>query len=451
MKSLTFVLGLILFLSGHPKAKTLTFEECSKIFLGGQTLESFRALEEEEGAQETNKAIDNLLKKKSCEELLKQGTLKNNGLLESRNAISSKILETFVNFHHEWLMPKDLDQPVRCNDKFHQDVYDFKTPAYHLTRTLFQTDRKASLAVTSYSDLRSLRLGNNPPQSDLTGIKEEEYEKIFKLDSSFSLTGKEPIVGFLYKRNVEMKEIETSSLMEDKSSFNTILSENKISLYRHLGAGLIGNPAFLIHNAPPEAFESALYKSNGQNKLPRKLAKSVLENLLCEDLLTHQYSGEEVFTWNHPITREKKCLGCHYSLDSMASGFRNVTFVKSGKECNEQNPQILIPQYYDTSYTLDFWQNKKEDEQKKNFHTSYPVGYISKKNEKSRFVGIRQLGQVISEDPRFFQCQVKKYFQFLYKKSPPDEKLKEWSTSYKDHQDGLRLLLTLLSEGDQSQ
>ncbi|MCR9205830.1 MAG: hypothetical protein NXH75_14690, partial [Halobacteriovoraceae bacterium] len=439
MKSLTLILGLIL-LSPPLLAKTLTFDDCSKVFLGGEKLESFRKLDEEENAKETNQVIEQLLKKKDCKALLGQGLLKSNGLLENRNSISSKILETFVNLHHSWLMPKDLDQPQRCNDKFHKDIYDFKTPAYHLTKTLFQTDRKAALALTSYSDLRSLRVGSNPIQSDLTGIKEEEYEKLLKLDDSFSLTGKEAIVGFLYRRNVEMKQVATSTLLSQKDSFTKVLSENKIPLYRHLGAGLLGTPSFLIHNAPQEAFDQPLYMSNGKNILPRKLAKSVLENLLCENLLTHKYSGEEDFSWNHPITKEKKCLGCHHSLDSMAAGFRNLTYVKSNESCSEESPQILIPQYFNTNYTMSFWQNLSDEEieKKREFFTSYPVGYISEKKDEGRFVGIRQLGKSISEDPRFYQCQVKKYYQFLYNKVPSQELIKKLGEAYQEHQNGLK-------------
>lgn len=457
MKSLTIALGLIT--SFATFSAPLSFEECSKLFLNGKTLESFKLPEQEEESKTLNPFIDKLMSEKSCERLLKTALLKGNGLLENRNKIGSVILETFVDFHSQWLMPKDLDQPKRCADSYHRDIYDFKTPAYHMTRAFFQRDRKVSMAVTSYSDLRSIRVGSNPTLSPETGMSEEFYEKQFGIEEEFSLTGSEDLIGFLYKKPLSMTKFSREKLNQTNDSFNKTLGEGKISLYQHLGAGFLGSPAFLLHYIPQKAFDVPLYQTNGKEDLPRKLAKGIYENLLCTDLISFEHEkiivkpGESYpFSWKHPITRESKCLGCHEPLDNLASGLRNITFVKSGENCTKEEPQILIPQALNTSYTLNFWQEleQEEIEKKRNFSFSYPVGNLKFQNESKRFVGIRQLGQRISEDPRFYRCQVKKYHLFLFGIEPSTSQWENWSKEFQEHQDSMKLFLTLLNQGGRS-
>lgn len=454
MKELILLIAIITNLS-IATAKPLSFEECSKKLLNGLSLEEFKEQHKNRLEEKDFKKIDRIIVRKNCIELLHLAKLSSNGLLENRHPLSSQILKTFVTFHRKWLMPTDYDIIPKCNDTFHNDVYDFKAPAYHLTRALFQPDRKASLAVTAYADLRSLRAGENPKISPNTGITSEQYQKLLKLNEELPMVGEGDLLGFLFKQKLEIKEIDFTPIMKHKKSFEKTLEERKSGLHRHLGAGLIGSPAFLIHYAPKGAYRRELYQSDGKTKLPRILAKSILENLLCENLASHKYDDEETFEWKHPITQEKSCLNCHHSLDNLASGLRNLTYIKSKESCSADNPQILLPQYFVSSFSKKVWSPSKkngdnEDNKEQEFYTSYPVGNLKGDKENVRFVGLRQLGQVIANDKRFYQCQVKKYFQFLYKRPPSHKNIVRWATEYQNHQDGLRLFKTLIEAGDQS-
>ena len=52
-----------------------------------------------------------------------------------------------------------------------------------------------------------------------------------------------------------------------------------------VGAKLV--TIYIQDHTPKEAFEKGLSQSDGRNNLPRRLAKSIIENLLCQPLLSH--------------------------------------------------------------------------------------------------------------------------------------------------------------------
>jgi hypothetical protein len=64
-----------------------------------------------------------------------------------------------------------------------------------------------------------------------------------------------------------------------------------------------------------------------------------------------------------------------------------------------------------------------------------------------KFVGFNQLGRVLAKRPEFYQCQVKRYYDFFHAGAPkPDEKVfDELASRYQEHQDGLKLFEQLLN------
>lgn len=426
----------------------LSFEMCQKKFLGGVTLSEIASTLGEED-KETSEIIKKLENSKSCLEILKVAQLKSNGLLNQRNLVASKVLESFVNFHQAWLTPEDFDSPPVCQSDFQKDVFDPKTPAYHFTRALFQRDRKASMTVVAYGDLRSIRKGENPKVSDKTKVSSERYQQILGLEEPLDLTGEAELIGFLYKKNVSFKNVEPLNWSETNKSWEQSRQKGAFPLYKHLGAGMLGSPSFVLHYAPSSAYSSNLYQADGKSTLPRKLAQGILKNILCLDPLNFKAPAKALEDstrsglWNHPITQENRCFNCHYGLDQIAAGLRHVTFLKSKGTCSKDAPQVLVPSNFETSYSKDLWQKESslsEEDKDKKFSFSYPVGNF----QGERFVGFSQLGRIIADNKDFYRCQVQKYFYFLYEQEIESSFKEEMTASYKEHQDGLKLLEDLL-------
>lgn len=443
---LSLTLTFSLFLSFEAWSQSLSFESCEQKVLGGKTIQHFINLErnEEKPDEKYLSLLTKIQGQKNCMNLIKVAALQGNGLLEERNPLSAQILETFVNFHHQWLMPRDYDLAPACHENFDKDIFDPLTPAYHLTRALFQEDRNASLAITAYGDLRSVRKGDNPKTSLLTGLSGEDYQKLLGLKAPLDLTGDAPLIGFLFKRAQFWSNAADPNWSQTNSSWEKARAKGELKLFDHQGAGFLGSPSFLIHYAPKGVGKNSLYKSDGQTRLPRRLAEGILRNVLCLNPLNFKVPPElssslkEKTNWNHPITQEKQCLNCHYSLDQMAAGMRHLTYLKSEKSCSDGGPQVLVPTSFETSYSLDFWQRPEGDKQ---FAFSYPVGFY----EGERFVGFNQLGRLLSNKREYYSCHVKKYFQFFYEGEISEQELAGLSEEYQKHQNGLKLIEKILS------
>lgn len=436
--------------SSNINAKDQEFLDCQKKFLGGRLISDFINDEKSKSEPDTAliKEFTELEKTGDCLKLLGQAKLKSNGLLEKRNPLSSRILGTFVKFHQKWLTPQDFDQAPNCREGFEDDIFDPQAPSYHLTRALFQEDRKVSLAITAYGDLRGVRQGENPKVSFRTGLSGEEYKKILGLEEDFDLSGNAPLIGFLYKKAVSWSEVANPGWSQTNKSWEQSRQKNKFRLYHHQGAGFLGSPSFLLHYAPKNADQKGIYKTDGKTQLPRRLAQGILRNVLCLDPLSFQAPAElSEYRWNHPITKEKQCLNCHHQLDQMAAGMRHLTYLQTKKSCKgKEASQLIIPSSFETSYAMDLWQGKREEdssatEETKDFAFSYPIGYF----QGTRFVGFSQLGRVLSEKPEFYSCQVKKYFQFIHDAPIDANNLEVLTKSYKENQNGLRLLKDILA------
>ena len=421
---------------------------CEKVFLTGEKISSFI---EREKKQESPDAqyISRLEKIKNCSSLLEMASLKDNGLLKDRSAIASTLLDVFNEFHTKWLMPTDYDRSLKCNDSYQWDIYDKSSPAYHLSRTLFQNERKASMAVTAYGEYRIVRKGEDPTISSRTQKTSQEYKEALGLERELSFSGQGEILGFLYERANDISQFELP--VKKNSQWQKAMPfQNEHNIYQHFGAGLLGSPSFLYYHLK----EKAHYSSNGKSRLPRKLVDSIFQNLLCsspekyfdkkfQNEYLDSFSDKENKMWNHPITKEQNCLKCHLPLDQMAAGLRHLTLIPSQKQCSspkgaQAKIQVLYPIFLKSTHSDQIWNTPNENESF--FPSSYPVGYLGTKKYRS----LRELGKLISEDPLFYQCQVKKYYQWIHNKYPKEEVIKELGQRYQDHQNGIKLLNELI-------
>lgn len=430
-----------------------SFDFCVGKILDGKSIEDFIKIEE--SLESPDKVALNqwksLIQEKNCISLLRHATLKNNGILKNKDRLAASILDQMTSFHRNWIMPKDLERGPRCFDKYSDDIYDYNTPAYHLTRALFQEDREGKSSVTSYGDLRIVKKGDNVETSPLTKLSGKTYQELLGLKGPLSFPSeKEDTIGYLYKLNEEITKIDSLTDSDINNSWETQRQSGRYKLINHLGGGLLGSPAFLLYFAPKGALEDHPFKTDGALKLHRNLAKAIYENILCEDLTkkdfsrVHSIKESDLFNksnkWHHPITQEEKCLKCHAYLDPLAATYRNVTYLQSQGECGENTAKVLIPHAFKTSNAMELWSSEKEQV----FSFSYPHGLLDEK----KISGINQLGRTISEDIRFYRCQISKYAEFFLEKNvlkeiKPDA-LEKLALEYKKHQNGLRAIEQLL-------
>ncbi len=447
--------GLLLTLSFH--ASALEFERCAEVFLGGNSVDTYikkeEALPENQRDEKYLARLKKIQSSKDCHELLKFASLKDNGLLIDRSLLASDLLETFNQFHYQWIMPKDLDRSKTCVDKYQWDIFDPQAPAYHLTRTLFQKSRKASQSITAYGEPRIVRKGEDPTNSTRTGLEGKTYKDNLKIEREITFMGSGEVLGFLFERSTNSPVFEIPSTNQAQWK-KKMPFQNEHNIYQHFGGGILGSPSYLYYHFKEKAF----YEADGTRKLPRKLVDSIFQNLLCSspsEFTTQQQlknftddflqinKEEKALPWNHPITKEASCLGCHLPMDSMASGFRNLTLIPSSKVCSEDNIQILYPVFLKSDHSGEMWQvGPKDTNENYDFSSSYGAGYFKGK----RFRSLTQLGNLIAEDINFYSCQVKKYYQWIHKQYPSDEVVNKLSKSYLEHQDGFTLIKEIVEQ-----
>lgn len=425
-----------------PSQAAISFEKCQQIFLNGKSITYFIDKETSKESSDKNylNKLKDLLKSEKCESLIRFASLRQNGILENRWEIGSEILDSVTKFHGQWLTPEDSDKGRFCFSNLQEDLYDPLVPAYHLSRALLQDSRKASEAVTSYGDLRSIRAGDNPTVGPRSGFQIEKLNQFFNANNEISFTSNEPLMGFIYQKRIKVKNFKAP---KEEGGW----SSGEINLFNHQGGGFLGSPSFISSYLPKGVKESSTYRSNGTTTLPRRIARAVLENLLC-----HKYLGDKTtvlseelgmvpkpndntegpFYWDHPVTKEKNCLSCHGALDALGSGLRHLTLVPSQTNCLNDSPTVLIPDGFKGQHYQKVWHKDLD----KPFHQSYPVGEV----EGKRFVGFAGLGKRLSESETFYQCQVVKYYQWISGELPTKELTKKLGAEYADHQNGLKLL-----------
>ncbi len=458
-----YILSTGFFLLSCFSSHAFELEQCEEIFLKGKKISDYIKREEEIDERQRNQKYLSLLKSiqttKDCAKLLEVASLKDNGLLIERSTLASDILESFNQFHYEWVMPKDLDRSKSCVDKYQWDIFDRKAPAYHLTRTLFQKSRKASQVVTAYGEPRVVRKGEDPIVSAQTGRSAQDYKDHLKVDRELSFMGEGEILGFLFERVTDSSRFELPQSSRSQW-IKKIPFKNEHNIYQHFGGGILGSPSFLYYHLKKKAY----FTSNGNSQLPRNLVYAIYQNLLCSS--PDDYSDaadlkafssefiqgptpnnsrpEKPLLWDHPITKESSCQSCHFPMDRMASGLRNLTLIPSSQSCSDKDIQILYPVFLKSDHTQEMWTQpspETKDQENQDFSTSYGVGFFKGK----RFRSLTQLGNLIAEDPRFYSCQVKRYYQWIHHNYPDQEIIDLLAKGYQEHQNGLTLIKEVMN------
>jgi hypothetical protein len=429
---------------------SIEFKYCQDIFLKGQKIADYIQIESSlpQNLQDTTylNKLNQIQAQQDCMLLLNMALLKDNGLLQERSKLASDLLTTFNEFHYNWIMPKDLDQQVSCNEKYQWDIYDPKTPAYLFTRTFFQKNKKASQIVQAYGEPRIVRKGDDPLISPRTEINAETYKKELNLKRDITFIGQGELLGFLYEKPLDTSQIHLSNKKEWREK---IPFQNEHNIYQHYGAGILGSPSFLFYHHNKHTY----FEADGKRSLPRKLAHIIFQQLLCstpEDAFDPKeftdFSKDmntQKTLWKHPITEEKSCQSCHYPLDQLAAGYRNLTFLPSHQKCDENQIQVLYPIFLKSDHSQEIWSKNQTNSgptENLDFSTSYAVGHFNGK----RYRTLRQLGALIAEDPRFYSCQVKRYYEWIYQKLPDQNWLNQTTKIYQEEQDGLALMNLIL-------
>lgn len=463
-KKIFYVLLSGLLLLCTPSLWAFDFKQCQQVFLKGKSIDDYISIEMQLPEQQRSikyiTRLKSLKKSKDCSKLLSFASLKENGMLIDRSRLASDLLESFNEFHYHWLMPKDLDRSKSCVDQYQWDIYDPKAPAYHLTRALFQKSRKASEVLTSYGESRIVRKGEDPTISSKTQHRGEEYKAALKLQKNVTFVGEGEILGFLLKHATDSSQFYLPQGKRNRWK-KKMPFQSEHNIYQHFGAGILGSPSYLYYHLKEQAF----FESDGTRKLTRNLANAIFENFLCSTpdkfndpaklkeylhTFTPQHGSDnpthQPTLWNHPITHESNCLECHYPLDQMAAGFRNLTLIPSAPKCNDSNIQILYPVFLKSDHRQQIWtqvEKEKSETIPQDFSASYGVGYFNTK----RFKTLRQLGNLISEDIHFYSCQVKRYYQWIHHSYPNSNIVDKLAKSYINHQDGFTLINEIINQG----
>lgn len=175
-------------------------------------------------------------------------------------------------------------------------------------------------------------------------------------------------------------------------------------------AGILSDNAFFLR-----------HESAGAN-YHRGRANAIASALLCQDFLDNDIEVDGSIDLNDPeavkdaVNTNPTCLGCHASLDPLASHL----FVYPGQIQPNDLVEYPVPVDFYQEQLVDRWQTTSET----------APGYYGMASE-----GLDGLGQNLADDPRFATCAAKRfyaYFQQVDEEALEGDDLDDFTAAFED-------------------
>ncbi len=359
----------------------------------------------------------------ACMEIFDKATLGTKGEIakssDPSNDIGAKVLNTFMRFQQSQFQVGDYSKVLEGPDEPTRDVIDINEAAYHFVYSLFSPGQKFSDIVTRDYSLRAIRYSAHKRTRSLLNRALEELEQ-----GTYVFQPRKFMSSLLVPEDVDPFKVtfaDTGILigMERDDIKNTITNPsltkkyvfNDYNVNQHIGSGAVGTQAYLMGNIGKDD------PSDGALELYRRWGKHVMEDFLCRELPALRSSdvlSEVNIASKIPYRNGISCMGCHSSMDPLASVLRNgkIGWSLSPRFKNERvkffgqlAPTLGFAEIPVLDRDLNF---SKRPANGRLFYRSYDGSLV-----KQEMVGVKELGPNMAATNDLYVCAAKRYYKFL--------------------------------------
>lgn len=340
----------------------------------------------------------------ACLEILDLARFNNNGQIPNvtdNDAVA--VLRTMHNLHSSWLDTSDFPNIADFgNNRDLRDVYDPTQPALYFTRALLDPATPYSSVVTSSQHLRPARTTDDPTVSISGRNKSESQFLTFKWAPIGSLAG------YLVTNDMVWNFQGTSGTGQPLSGTATA--------GKNAGGGIMGSPAYLLLTIAETA---NTFRANGATIMPRKWARAVFHDLLCRPLPAVRMSDAADYVRPNSTTEFRKsqtCTTCHVSHDRLSGVIRNFQYQVVARFQDVPPAGGIFPRWLTANQPAESeWPSEPDN----NYAARPPTGifyfrnYLGELKNIQSIGSLAQLGTVIADQPDFYICAAKRYYEYF--------------------------------------
>ena len=318
------------------------------------------------------------------------------------------VLSTMHKFHTTWFDVKD-HPGGNAEAAAIQDIIDGETPALHLTRALFKPSARYDSILKATASLKPIRIVEHPTLVGArTGKTKDNY--IFKTIPPYTpFAGIGDLKGI---REIGATELNRSYSFQQNTN-SSALTTGAVNFGTHFGGGIIGEQIYLLQNIG----QVRTFVSNGAEKMPRRLARSIYHDLLCRSLPVIRTEDATFVAPNSPVAfrGSSGCVRCHASMDRAAAVARNFTYRRVGGVPGDDNLGFEVVERETVSELAEAtWPTAPDP----NYYRRPANGVLYFRNYAGVLVNtpvtsLASLGAEIAKQNDFYACAAKRYYNYF--------------------------------------
>ena len=334
-------------------------------------------------------------------------TVNNNTRIEDINDEEAvAVLRTMHKFHTTWFDVKDSPGAGSgAATQGTQDMLDGEAPALHLTRALFKPGTEYKTILTGRSSLKALREFMDPDRgANSNGLK---ADNIFRATTPH--TGVGELRGI---RGVGASELIRSYSFQQNTALPPVTGT--VNLGTHFGGGLLGEQIYLLQNIG----QVRDFVANGAEKMPRKLARGIYNDMLCRTLPVIRTEDAVPFVVpESPVAFRVSsgCVRCHASMDRTSAVARNFIYnLKTGLAADgNRGFELVEPQTVNKPEEAT-WPTAPD----RSYSRRPSNGVLYFRNYRGQLVNenvnsLASLGAAIVDQDDFYACAAKRYYNYF--------------------------------------
>ncbi|MBU6152731.1 MAG: hypothetical protein KGP28_00385 [Bdellovibrionales bacterium] len=363
----------------------------------------------------------------ACMEVFDLATLGSNNRISTTTepALATSILKRF----HEWGRGygKDKDFFNSFETDHTAEIQDPYLMANAITFLLLKPNQSFSKLVTDTMSYRTIRERNQTP----SGLISNPYlgiEFYYQTWTSGELPLATPAT---LVRQGRLVGIEPSTTVNPFPHTPGRFPEKNMNA--NLGGGILGAQGYLLakittnyFNRIPDTTESTYRKDsmvNGVSNTPRRLAKTILSDLLCRELpALHESDVVNLASaaYTVPFRKATGCTSCHATMDPLAAVYRNQVPIRSMDANSHRGFRFFATRTPDLALNEPISNDSifPPNGDDPDFYRKPPRGTLRFKSYDGTLVeqqvnGIADLGTKISLTKDFYVCAASKFYRFL--------------------------------------